>query len=624
MSLKSFLIETGDNVMRVFKRFPIAVGLCFILSVALYFEHPIQNPGFYWFTGVGAILSVSLVLWLESRKKDDNLKKDILGFSIAGGISLLHILLSIYIAFNYEQFNLCEGIALLAIATTVVLSSFCLPFFRTKNDLPVWHHVLHLYKAGLTALLFAGTLFVGVILLILAFVFLFDGDMSERLLQIVTVTSFVFIFPVLVLAYLPAKVNTQDETIPQISDITHKLTHYIIIPITLAYIGILYLYMAKILINYELPNGGLTYLVSAAMAVVLYLIFCLYPSKFVDQSCPDEKLLSKSSFDKKLIKWLPILMLPLLVLMSVGILRRISDYGLTIHRIYVLLFNIWCYAICIYLVITNTKRILWVPVSLCLAFLAVSVLPINVYTFTRYWLRHSIESQLRASGYTSFPVSIDDFCEWTETKNYNENIESQLRYLYDRFNSSSLEDIIAREYDYISFYDSYLSKCEDLKAQKADSDQKESENADTNPAPLTDTPAPTIEPQPTDTSFIPPAPFTLSQREGLVYAQPVSCPNGIRHFNHEKVVANFDHGSITIQLPYVKETYVTENGEEKKVDGATYQYQSAFTFTKSDLENRRYFILQSDTDDGVILYMSTIRVELELKTAWVSGFLCLP
>ena len=69
---------------------------------------------------------------------------------------------------------------------------------------------------------------------------------------------------------------------------------------------------------------------------------------------------------------------------------------------------------------------------------------------------------------------------------------------------------------------------------------------------------------------------------------------------------------------------MTENGEEKKVDGATYQYQSAFTFTKSDLENRRYFILQSDTDDGVILYMSTIRVELELKTAWVSGFLCLP
>jgi len=50
--------------------------------------------------------------------------------------------------------------------------------------------------------------------------------------------------------------------------------------------------------------------------------------------------------------------------MSIGIFRRIGDYGITINRCYILLLNIWFYGIYIYLFLTKSQHIKWILMSL--------------------------------------------------------------------------------------------------------------------------------------------------------------------------------------------------------------------------------------------------------------------
>jgi len=52
-------------------------------------------------------------------------------------------------------------------------------------------------------------------------------------------------------------------------------------------------------------------------------------------------------------KYFPVIIFPLLILMTIGIFRRFDDYGLTINRGYVFLLNLWLYGICIYLFSLN-------------------------------------------------------------------------------------------------------------------------------------------------------------------------------------------------------------------------------------------------------------------------------
>ncbi len=57
------------------------------------------------------------------------------------------------------------------------------------------------------------------------------------------------------------------------------------------------------------------------------------------------------------------IVVPLLVLMTVGIARRISDYGFTVNRAYILLLNLWFYGVYIYLFAVRGRHVKWILIS---------------------------------------------------------------------------------------------------------------------------------------------------------------------------------------------------------------------------------------------------------------------
>ncbi len=145
---------------------------------------------------------------------------------------------------------------------------------------------------------------------------------------------------------------------------------------------VMYLYMLIILFRFELPRGYIS--VVASCCTLLGLVAYI--------ACDREWLSEHGKFWQKMHRMIPWLMLPLQVLMTVALTRRISEYGVTISRVYGLVLNLWFYGVCLYLIISRKKYIKWLPISFVLTlFIAVSS-PLNVREYVKWQLLDDIEN----------------------------------------------------------------------------------------------------------------------------------------------------------------------------------------------------------------------------------------
>ena len=157
---------------------------------------------------------------------------------------------------------------------------------------------------------------------------------------------------------------------------------------------------------------------------------------------------SASGWNRKAVRiithWMPILMLPLLLLMSIGIARRISDYGITILRVYLVAFNLWCYAVCVVLILKRNAGILWIPVSLVLTFALLTLLPVNVSTSVRKSLTAKIDSTLKSNGWDGTAMDDDTYGKFISTldADVSHRLDSRIDYLKSQFSRKSVSAFI--------------------------------------------------------------------------------------------------------------------------------------------------------------------------------------
>lgn len=145
---------------------------------------------------------------------------------------------------------------------------------------------------------------------------------------------------------------------PHSSEFLNGILHYLFLPLTAGYMTVLYIYATRILVSWELPIGWVSWLIVALMTVCIAIQFGLYPTRFKEGK----------RFDNWIARWMPILILPLLLLMTIGIIRRFNDYGITLNRLYLATLNGWFYIVCIGLFIIKARRINWIPISFAIIF----------------------------------------------------------------------------------------------------------------------------------------------------------------------------------------------------------------------------------------------------------------
>lgn len=165
------------------------------------------------------------------------------------------------------------------------------------------------------------------------------------------------------------------------------LLDYIVAPALLIYTAILYLYAAKILVAWSLPEGGVAYLVFGFTLTAL-VVKALQP------------VLAKRRYDWFFDRF-SLVSLPLLVLFWVGVGRRVSEYGLTEPRVWLVVCG-GLMTLCVLLFLTRrTGRYRWVCAAGFVLFAALAYASLEPE-------RIAVRSQLRRAVRTAERLELLD------------------------------------------------------------------------------------------------------------------------------------------------------------------------------------------------------------------------
>lgn len=437
LKIKEIATDFREHFLLTLKRFPMAFGYLFLFNAfipAIIYEGITEESWMFiglWGGSVGTILSLCLHLWNETHQPS-LLKKRTVFWSI----QIAHLTLTgILSQLVCDVTSPTVPIATAALTCAITVAFFVLPFRKQKDDLPHWNFLAACLKATGISTLTAFVLSAGSGLLYLTLYHLFDIDISDPFLSTLLSIACLFIAPTTLMSFLPSKDKLMDHSVTLCKPII-KFIHYVVLPILGIYILVLYLYAFKVLFTWELPRGWVSIPVTVSMAGMLLIEYVLHPSVHDDNH----------TINHTIIKWLPVVILPLLLFMTVGSVHRINDYGITIQRLYLIVFNLWCYAVCIGLIVHKSKRIAWIPTSFALTFCAVSCLPINLSNLTRFILHHEIHASLTEAN-ISLPINITTYNTWLNSieekkgLGYAENMQSKFIYLYDTFGYESYKDL---------------------------------------------------------------------------------------------------------------------------------------------------------------------------------------
>lgn len=426
------IIQTFNGTLQSnLKRFPITLFFTIALTCYLcYFvSNHDENKKLNWIIGyylsVGTLLSLTLHLWCEE------MKRIIPKIAVQAGMHLLLILDAIYLySYSYEksftEIGIAHGAGILAIG----LSVFFLSFFKEKNDIPSWNFALSSITACVTANVIGCIMSGGICFLILSVHKLFDLSIDSTCYLYVVILCNVCLSMFLFLGLLPQK-QEKHNTRPLQHPFLNGVIHYLFLPLTGGYLIVLYIYALRILINWELPIGWVSWLVITLMTGCIVIEFGLYPSRMAQQKRTDNLI----------ARWLPLFVLPLLFLMTIGIIRRFNDYGVTINRLYLITLNIWCYFVCITLIIIKAKRISWIPISFSLVFLLTSVLPVNYASITRQIIQKEVnQTIIHQNPMQNLPLSQEQYSQWLKTFSPEQarQINEKFIYLYEWFGKESI------------------------------------------------------------------------------------------------------------------------------------------------------------------------------------------
>lgn len=401
-----------------------------------------------YFLSIGFVLSLSLKLWSEEHQWT---RKDWVVHAIAYIILLADAIYLYHINFGqgghgYETF-LMHASAILALTLTV----FFLSFNRERNDIPSWTFAFSIISSIVICVFIGMVLWGGLSLLLSSMNWLFGVNLGWKWYAVTGVLVAGYLPALLFLGRIPGGEEKHDRE-PLRSGFLAGVFRYLFLPLEVLYIIVLFIYAVQILVRWELPNGQVSWLVIASMVGLIAIEFGLYPTRHAENR----------PFDHAVARWLPLILTPLLLLMTVGIVRRFSDYGITIARLYLATLNTWFYVVCLGLFISHARRIHWIPISFAALFLLTSALPINYTSLTRNVLFKQVEHALKQAKVTDLPLNAERYDALMKALPQEEQnrISSKLSYLESTFNSETIEPLATQKPELILFRQ-YISEAGD-------------------------------------------------------------------------------------------------------------------------------------------------------------------
>ncbi|MGB4906892.1 MAG: DUF4153 domain-containing protein [Saprospiraceae bacterium] len=248
-----------------------------------------------------------------------------------------------------------------------------------------WQFNKHLLLRMLTGVFYSGVLFLGIAAAFAAMDALFNVNIeSTTYLQVFIILSCLY-NTFFVLGGVKAPLATYEAS-TEYPNSLKIFTQFVLIPLMLLYLVILYAYMLKIIVLWSLPKGWVSNLVLCYSIAGILAFLLVYPIR--------EEINSK--WVKTYSRVFYFALLPLIVLLHISIWTRVADYGITIERYIICVLSLWLTGITAYFLISKKDNIILIPMSLAAIFLLSTFGPLGFEGLSKYSQFSRLKSELQA------------------------------------------------------------------------------------------------------------------------------------------------------------------------------------------------------------------------------------
>lgn len=367
MSIKFPTVDQlSKNLMITLLRFPLTVFAAF---VGTYYALLINESGvsrieelnyirLLMTAGLGLSLTLAIALYLE-RKAPNRLTRIIANLLGIGLLCLYYYQLG-------DSVDESEALQFVVLNIACHLLVSFSPFVVKNETNGFWQFNERIFTRFLTASLYTVVLWLGLAGALAAIDNLFDVNINGRnyfRMWIVLVGLFNTVF---FLAGIPKDFESLNTSNAYPKGLK-LFTQFVLLPLVVIYLVILYAYFGKIIVLWTLPQGWVSWLVNGFSVAGILALLLIYPIRNNDEN----------KWVNTFTRWFFIALLPLIILLFISIGLRVSQYGITENRYYILAVAVWLLIMAIYFILKGFNQIKIVPISLSL-FMLVSVIgPFN-------------------------------------------------------------------------------------------------------------------------------------------------------------------------------------------------------------------------------------------------------
>jgi len=425
------------SALNTIKRFPFEILFALAATIASTINIELENinrVGENWCIRVmiignlGLLLSLSATLYSESRKLSSNKKTLIRVIAALIAVSFLFLINPGIRQADYVRFFLLS-------LTLHLLVAFA-AFTKAGHIQGFWQFNKTLFLHFLAAALYGIVLFLGLSAAIGAMNYLFNFKFESDTFTILLTWIVGMFSTTFFLAGVPDDFAALDEdsSYPKGLKI---FTQYVLIPLATVYVLILLAYEIKILIQWNLPKGAVSYLILSYAVFGILSLLLVYPVREQEEN-----------------KWLKtyarsfyFLLIPLLILLFVAVGVRLSNYGITEFRYFLIALAGWLLFITGYFLFFKKQNIKIIPISLSIVTFLSVYGPQSAFSVAMYSQRHILIEILKRNN--AFKDGKLQPVKKINNKDENRAIEV-LDYLIAHHDLSSLQPYISTDLDAVS------------------------------------------------------------------------------------------------------------------------------------------------------------------------------
>lgn len=422
-----------NNFKDIFSKFPITISIVLLLTAisAICFDDVlIEWKTLETIVFVGSIWAVG-TLFSETYFKENKIIK----YIFVGITFVVAVFFNFYLKESNTLFgwskekteNILENIFFTYLISLPLLIIYKL---SKKSNLDIKEYLLNVVSESFIVGITYVVLNIGIAAVSAIFISLIlDGE------------SFTFISRMLILSlgfyYIPSMISVFANTKEiKLNSFVEKLLLFVIFPLTMVAIFIIYLYLAKILILRDIPKN-----VVGRILVCVYLV-----------ALPVWAMVISTKKDNfiKVAKKIPYIYLPLIILEIYSIAIRIFDYGFTPSRYLVILFIIF-QIISFFVIIIKKEKFLRELILVAICFVMIFFIsPLN------YRVISNLSQKSILDKYVVNGVEFDK-CSKRERKKY----KGAYRYLINEYNGKKYINSQITEDDKLKLGSSFYEEDDD-------------------------------------------------------------------------------------------------------------------------------------------------------------------